>query len=164
MKGVHDCEACDRCGGCGCPGGGLCRYCTEMEHAQRQIAVDRRRWATQLDDPSRRYATTTTSSSKLHERDCLVIRSAVATAEHEALTLDPRDVVHGGYVPLLPRLLTRDEAVKELRRGRCRTCSPDLPERPRRVPKKQSGLGWPLDDGRCVKSPYDLVRKRRDKA
>ncbi len=162
MEAAHDCVACERCGQCGCPAG-LCYYCTALTRALKAIADDHRRWTMQLKDPSRRYATTTGGSSKLHDRDCPAIKTAVALTEREALTLDPQAVVHGGYLPLFPRLLTRDDAMKELRRGRCRTCSPDLPDRPRWAPRKLTGLGWPLDDGRCVKSQYDLVRKRRDK-
>lgn len=89
----------------------------------------------------------------LHVADCPVVQQqAQRCEEYLATTYHWADPV---IRPRYPHMLTEAAARACGHLRRCGTCAPGLPqdEKPKREPPvKASGLGWPIDSRRCVRS------------
>lgn len=94
---------------------------------------------------------------KVHALDCHVVRANIEAAERFV-----GDPLGGHYAQRYPRLLTREEAQTPGRK-RCTRCAPDVQEVKRTPRPTLSGLGWPLGDGSCARSPrLDWVDEAKD--
>jgi hypothetical protein len=143
------CQRCRWCGTCGCDRGGLCHTHQHVDADIARTTYSRILYETQLAEGDDLFAEFTKSDNagKIHALSCHVVRKGITAAER--FLSDP---LNATWPAVYPTLLTRDQA-EQPGRKRCTQCAPDVREtkRPRRP--QRSGLGWPLHDGTCARSP-----------
>lgn len=146
---THPCQQCRWCNACGCERGGVCHQHHYTELDLGRVKVSRATYEVQRANPDNAFAEfgSRDKPGKIHTLNCHVVRSGIEASER--FLSDP---LGHPYAQRYPRLLNYAEA-EAPGRQRCTQCVPDVRERKRPPRIRLSGLGWPLDDQKCARSP-----------